>query len=731
MKTIEKKTAAKKRPVRTPEVLQMEAAECGAACLSMILRYYGCWVSLEELREACGVSRNGCTASGILTAARHYGMKGGGFRTTAEKLRKAPLPCVLFWNDDHFVVLEGFRKNKVLINDPIIGHRRISQEELEASFSGVMLCMEPGTGFQVRGTKENLYFMGSDRLKHEKGLMLYLLLLSVVMLAAGLAAPILTQVFMDNVLTVQNSNWLSTVLIAMGIVYAATLLMGILRANLLARLRLKLNLTENYRLVSRMLKLPLAFFEQRYAGELSQREKCNNAINAHLAGSYLTTLMNLVVSVFYLGLMLLYSPALTLLGLMGVAVSLLALRLTLEPLKNYSMKHQLNENWLYGRLCAGLSVFSSIKAGGIENNYTAELLGHYVNFAESDLKLTRLQQVLTSIPDAINSLFTTLMLIIGSSMVIRGRFSVGVLTAFCQLYGSFTAPISALISMEQTTQIMRANLMNIRDVEEASPDPRFSVPTDEKNVKISPKGKLELRNLVFGYDRSTEPVIQDISVLIEPGSSVAIVGASGCGKSTLLKLAAGLFSPQSGEVLLDDLPLTTLPNAVLTRAVAVANQREAFFSDSVENNLTLWNRDVSEGLVLRALEDAGAVDLINSLPGMLDYELTEGAKNLSGGQRQQLAIARALLQDPVLLFLDEATSAMDPVTEKTVLDHLSQRSCTCVIVAHRMSAVRDCDRILVLDHGRIAESGDHESLMEQNGLYASFYKTAGGGDTLP
>ena len=731
MKTDEKKTGANKRPVRTPEVLQMEAAECGAACLSMILRYYGCWVSLEELREACGVSRNGCTASGILTAARQYGMKGGGFRTTAEKLRKAPLPCVLFWNDDHFVVLEGFRKNKVLINDPIIGHRRIRMEELEASFSGVMLCMEPDTGFQARGKKENLYFMGSDRLKHEKSLMLYLLLLSVVMLAAGLAAPILTQVFMDNVLTVQNSNWLSTVLIAMGAVFAANLLMGVLRTNLLARLRLKLNLTENYRLVSRMLRLPIAFFEQRYAGELSQREKCNNAVNAHLAGSYLTTVMNLVISVFYLGLMLLYSPALTLLGLLGVVVSLLALRLTLEPLKNYSMKHQLNENWLYGRLCAGLSVFSSIKAGGIESNYTAELLGYYVNFAESDLKLTRLQQVLSSIPDAINSLFTTLMLIIGSSLVIRGRFSVGVLTAFCQLYGSFTAPISALISMEQTTQIMRANMLNIRDVEEAAPDPRFSVPADDKNLGISPKGKLELRKLVFGYDRSAEAVIRDVSALIEPGSSVAIVGMSGCGKSTLLKLAAGMFRPQSGEVLLDDLPLTSLPNPVLTRAVAVVNQSEAFFADTVENNLTLWNRDVSEGLVLRALEDAGAVDLINSLPGMLDYELTEGAKNLSGGQRQQLAIARALLQNPVLLFLDEATSAMDPVTEKAVLDHLRQRACTCVIVAHRMSAVRDCDRILVLDHGRIAESGTHESLMEQNGLYASFYKAAGGGNTLP
>ena len=718
----------KKRPVRTPVVLQMEAAECGAASLSMILRYYGCWISLEEIRNACGISRNGCTASGILMAAKQFGLKGAGFRTTAGELVKVPVPCILFWNNDHFVVLEGFRRNKVLINDPCIGHRRISTEELASSFSGIMLCVEPGQGFKPRGRRESLFTMASARLKPEKGLIAYLLLLSVLLLVASLGAPILTQIFMDNVLTPGDADWLGVLLIAMGAAYAMSFLMDILRAGLLTRLRLKLNLAENYKLVSKMLKLPMVFFEQRYAGELSQREKSSNAINAHLAGNYLMTLMNLVISVFYLGLMLLYNRMLTLVSLLGVIITLLALRLTLEPLKNLSMKHQMDENWLYGRLCAGLSVFSSIKAGGAENAFTADLLGQYVNYADSDLKLTRLQQVLSSIPDAISSLFTTLLLIIGSTQVIRGRISIGILTAFCQVYGSFSSPINALVSMEQQTQIMRADMLNVKDVEESVSDLRFSVPAERNPDESRSEGKLELRNLVFGYDRRTDPVIRAVSAIIEPGSRIAIVGASGCGKSTLLKLAAGLLTPDEGEVCLDGQSLSDLPNTVLTHAVAMVNQSEAFFADTVENNLTLWNHEIDEGAVLRALEDACALDLVNALPGMLDYELTEGGKNLSGGQRQQLAIARALLQEPLLLFLDEATSAMDPLTEKTVMDNLGRKSCTCLIIAHRLSAVRDCDRILVLDQGHIAEEGTHESLMEQNGLYAGLYSSAKGGE---
>ena len=713
----------RKKRARTPEVFQMEAAECGAACLSMILGYYGCYLPMEELRQVCGVSRNGCTASGILRAGQHYGLVGGGFRCEPEKLAKAPKPCILHWNFDHFVVLEGFRDGRAIINDPAAGHRRVSAEELDRAFTGVMLCLEPGPGFQKQGKSHRLFEMAGERLRGEGGVFRYLFILNLVFLVSGVALPILTQILMDEVVAAGDPDWTVSIVLAMAVVYASNMLISFLQSSILLRLRLKLNTVTSYRLICHILRLPFAFFEQRYTGELAKREESNSAVNAHLAGSYLVTLVSLSNCLLYLGLMLLYDVRLTAWGLLGMALCLAVLLLTAEPLKNLSMKAQQDENQMNGRLCAGLSIYPSLKASGVGNDFVAELLGYYVNTTRSAQKMTQLHHILTSIPHAVSSMFNVLLLIIGSTMVIDGRLTVGVLTAFCMVYGQFMTPMIDFISMAQETQTMRANLANVQDIEQAKTDPRFDLPPESA---AEPSGNsLELKNVSFGYDPTGSPLIRDLSLTVADGSRVAVVGPSGCGKSTLLKLAAGLLPAWRGEINCGGVPLSALPAEKLTKRLAVVNQKESFFSDTIENNLTLWDRGFEEKQLLKALQDAEALELVGGLQGGLEHELGEGGRSLSGGQRQQLAVARALIRSPGLLFLDEATSAMDPILEQKIMENLAGRKCTCLIAAHRLSAVRDCDLIVVMDHGAIVEAGTHESLMRQQGLYAAMYAAGG------
>jgi len=713
----------RKKRAHTPEVFQMEAAECGAACLSMILGYYGCHLPMEELREACGVSRNGCTASGILRAGQRYGLVGGGFRSEPEKLVKAPKPCILHWNYDHFVVLEGFHHGKAILNDPAAGHRRVSAEELDKAFTGVMLCLEPGPAFRRQGKSHRLFEMAGERLKGEGGVFWYLFILNLVFLVSGIALPILTQILMDEVVAASVPHWLTSILIAMAVVYASNLLISFLQSTLLLRLRLKLNIVTGYRLIRHILRLPFAFFEQRYTGELARREESNSAVNAHLTGSYLVTMVNLFNCLLYLGLMLLYNVRLTLWGLLGTMICLAVLLITAEPLKNHSMKAQQDENQMNGRLCAGLSIYSSIKASGTGNDFVSELLGYYVNTTRSSQNMTQIHHILTALPHAVSSMFNVLLLIIGSTMVIDGRMTVGLLTAFCMVYGQFMTPIIDFISMAQETQTMRANLANVQDIEQAKTDPRFDLPA--QSAALPTENTLNLRNVTFGYDPTRAPLIRDLSLTVADGSRVAVVGPSGCGKSTLLKLAAGLLPAWQGEISCGAVPLSAVPAKELTKRLAVVSQKEAFFSDTIESNLTLWDRGFEEEHLLKALQDAEALTLVGGLHGGLEHELTEGGKNLSGGQRQQLAIARALIRSPELLFLDEATSAMDPILEQKIMENLAKRKCTCLIVAHRLSAVRDCDLILVMDHGTIVEAGTHESLMRQQGLYADMYAAGG------
>ncbi len=710
------KTAKRIRRVRTPEVYQIEASECGAACLSIILQYHHCHVMMEKVRYQCGVSRDGCSAADLINAAAAFGLKGVGFSKSLEDMRSFPVPCILHWDFNHFVVLEGIRGNKVYLNDPATGHRKVTMEEMDQSFTGIVLYFEETESFQHLEQPDKLMTLVKERLSGQQATMLYLLFTGLLLVFPGLVLPILTQTYIDSVVMNGKVNWMIPVLAALAGTYLFQILFNWIRASVLSKLKLKLYMITGYQLLYKLFRLPIPFFDQRYTGELSQRIENNSDINDFLAGGLIEAVLNVLEASFFLVLMVIYSPILTTVGVTGILLNVGFSFLMLRPLANLAMKQRQDQNRLTGVLCAGLSVFSTIKANGAENDYAQDILGYYAGTTESEQRMGRTQQILNAVPAAVSNIFNVIILIFGVNLVINGGCTAGILTAFCQLLASLTAPINALIGFSQNIQLMKANMSSVDDIESATSDQRFQKKEDDKLPEVL-SGSVEMKGVTFAYHPGAEPVITKLSLKASPGSRIGITGASGCGKSTLAKLLAGLLYPQTGSILYDGVKVEELSPEILKGCLSVIGQSSFFFSGTIRDNLTFWNKNCPEQEIVSALKDAEAYGLVNSLPEGLEYRLEEGGKNLSGGQRQKLQIARALICDPSILILDEATSAMDPITEKNIMENIRRRNCTCFIIAHRLSTFRDSDLILVMDGGHIVQSGTHDQLMEQEGIY--------------
>ncbi len=707
------------RCVRTPVVFQMEAAECGAACLLMILRYYGCHVPLEEVRIACGVSRNGCDAAGIVTAAWGYGMKSSGYRCPIEKLQLAPLPCILHWKGDHFVVLEGIRGQTVQINDPAMGRRRISMEELREAYSGVILSFLPGDRFQkIRPQAVILRSMKTSLGVFRRG-WLFLAVSGMLLVLPSLFTPILTRMFMDQVVMGSFGDTLGPVLIGLGVVTVCQMGLNHIRNAVLSRIKLMQTMDSKYELLRKMLRLPIPFFEQRYAGELAQREEAVARIYDFIDGNLADIAQHLFEMVFFLLLMFLYSPMLTGVSLLVAVITVAFVGWVTRRLSDLAMKQNQDRNRLMGIFVAGLSVFSTVKASGCENEYLTSVMDHYTETAVSEMRLTRSSQILSAMPQTLFQMVNVTVLMLGSLLVTRGSMTIGMMTAFCQVLGSFLAPVSQLLSMARQLQTVKADIAILDDVHSAKDDEAFRhVPDPDGPADL--EGRLEARHVTFGYIRN-EPVVRDFSIRMTPGSRIGIVGASGSGKSTAGKLLAGILTPWSGDVLVDGIRMSDLNELVRSTSIAMVSQKETFFSATIRENLTLWNAKISDENLFWALSDADAVDLVNALPGGMEYMIEEGGANFSGGQLQQLALARALVKNPAVLVLDEATSAMDPQRERKIMENVRCRSCTCIVIAHRLTTVRGCDLILVMQNGAVVEWGSHDQLMARDGLYAALY----------
>ena len=701
----------KKVPVR----YQVEACECGAVALSMILAYFGKYRPIEEVRYQCSVSRDGCDAADLVSAAESYGLVAKGFRKTAEDLRSIPCPAILHWDFVHFVVLEGIAGSKVYISDPACGRRKLSFEELKESYTGIVLTFAPGENFKRDKKPHSVSELVRERLFLDRPASLYLILAGLLLIFPGLMIPILTQTFVDTVVLQGDGGAAFVILAAILIVYLYRILFTALRSAVLSKLQKKLSEVTSYRLMHRMLRLKGSFYMQRPAGELSNRTDSNSAVNSFLAGNFSRAVINLAESLFYLGLMLSYSRVLTAIGMAGVAVNVVFSLLIAEPLAGMNLRYMIDQGKLSAALCAGLSVASTMKAHGAEDETALRMIGSYARMTDSDQRLGRARQILGAFPGAISELVRICVIIAGGYFIINGECTTGTLTAFCMMLGTFSASVNDLLALLQSIQGMKANLQRIEDVRRSEEDARFALPEDpEEDRRLS--GDVRVENVEFGYDLSDPPIVSGISFHAGPGSRVAIVGTSGCGKSTLGKLVAGLLEPWSGQITLDR-PLSELPHGVLTKNLCMVNQNSVILSGTVRDNVTMWNRDYEEHEIFRALQDADALGLIARLPGGLDCRLEEGGANISGGERQKLEIARALLKKPAVLLLDEATSALDAVSEQKVMENIRSRGCTTILIAHRLSTVRDCDLILVLDHGRLAEAGTHEALLASGGIY--------------
>ena len=706
--------------VKTPTVYQMEATECGAASLSMVFAYFGKYIPLEQMRIETGVSRDGCNAANIMRCAKKYGLECHGYRKETEALKTLEPPCIIHWNFNHFVVFEGYKRGYAWLNDPAVGRRRISREELEDGFTGVVLTFKPTEAFQKEKKPHTSLSFLKYRLQGQYGILFKLVYIGLLLVFPGLVLPVLSQIFMDDILVAGYTDWLTKLLVFMGALVLLKVGLSYYRSLVLQKLRSKMTMLSGYGFLRHLLRLPVSFFDQRYAGDLVERMESNTNVNEFLAGELAETVLNILVALFYLAVLLFYSPVMTAVGMADITVCLAAVLISNRVISGTTMKLQISGGKLYGAVCAGLSITDTIKASGAETAYTARVLGFQAKQANLEQELSRYQQIADAIPDAAGKVADALFLLVGGILVIRGELTLGMLLAFNALFDSFAAPINQLVGVTQKIQKLKADISRVEDISNYAEDERYLKTTQSGVAQQKLNGELELRNVSFGYSRLEPPLVENFSFHLDSGESVAFVGASGCGKSTVSKMVSGLYRPWSGEILADGRPFKQIPTEVLNASIATVSQNIVLFAGSVRDNLTLWNPAILEEDMIQAAKDACIHDFIMRQKDGYDYQLSEGANNISGGQAQRLEIARALAAKPTILVMDEATSALDPIVEKQILDNIKRRGCTCVIVAHRLSAIRDCNQILVMNRGKIVQRGTHKSLKDEDGYYKNF-----------
>lgn len=713
-----------KQPVRNgrakvPVVMQMEALECGAACLAMVMAYYGKWVPLEQVRYDCGVSRDGSNARNVLVAARNYGFDAQGFRCEISSLKEnMDLPCIIHWNFNHFVVLDGFRGNYAYLNDPARGEVKVSMEEFDQAFTGICLQIKPGEEFVPGGKPKSTLEFARKRLAGAGVAVAFVLLSTVIGYLFGIVNPIFSRFFMDRLLTGENRELLMPFIGLLALMGTAQVVVAWVQAVYSLKINGKMAIVGNSTYMWKVLRMPMEFFSQRMAGDILQRQGTNASIASVLINTLTPLALNTIMMIFYLVVMIRYSAILTAVGIITIILNLIVSRFISAKRVNITRVQMRDSGKLAAATVSGIQMVETIKASGAENGYFQKWAGYQASVNAQNVKYAKLNQYLGVIPTLLSAIADSAVLVLGVWLAIKGEFTLGMIMTFQGFLSAFMSPAMTLVSASQTIQEMRTEMERVEDVMQYPSDSNFSdepLREDADYSKLS--GEIELKNVTFGYSRLGEPLIKDFSMSMKPGSRVAFVGTSGCGKSTLAKLISGLYQPWSGEILYDGKHISEIDRSVFKGSVAVVDQDITLFKDSIANNIKMWDDSIEDFEMILAARDAQIYDDIMARDGGFYGKLAEGGTDLSGGQRQRVEIARVLAQDPSIIIMDEATSALDAKTEYELVKAVKDRGITCIVIAHRLSTIRDCDEIIVLDKGMVVERGTHDELYRKGGYY--------------
>ena len=710
----------KKGVAKVPVIMQLEALECGAASLAMVMAYYNKWVPLEQVRLDCGVSRDGSNAKNIFLAAQNYGFDVKAMKASPESLKlEGYFPCIIHWNMNHFVVLNGFKGNYAYINDPAKGSTRVTLEEFDKAFTGVVILMTPSESFEPSGQRESTISFAKRRLIGAEVAVAFMMITTALSYLFGIANSLTSRIFMDRLLTHKNSEWLSPFIFILIILAIIQLITAWVQSIYSYKINGKMAAIGSSTYMWKILRLPMEFYSQRMAGDIQGRLSLNESIAEMLVNTFAPLLINTSMMIIYLIVMIKQSLILTMIGLFTVLLNIICSRITAKKRIDITRVQMVDSAKLNSVTVSAVQLIETIKASGAEGGFFEKWSGHQASSNLQDVRLFKTNLYLGILPAIISSFANYAVLILGVFLVMQGKFSLGAVFMFQGFLTSFLTPASTLVGAGQTVQEMRTQMERVEDVLEYPDDILLKENVSETSPELSKlKGNVELKNISFGYSKLAEPIIKDISISIKTGQKIAIVGASGSGKSTLSKLIAGLYQPWEGQILIDGKNRDEYRGEVLTGSLAVVDQEITLFEGTIADNIKMWDKSIKDFEMILAARDAKLHEDIMKLSDGYNHKLSSGGRELSGGQKQRMEIARVLAQDPTIIILDEATSALDAKTEFEVVNAIKDRGITCIVIAHRLSTVRDCDEIVVLKDGQIAERGTHDKLMALKGVYA-------------